>query len=184
MNSYATLDDLAARVPWQDLAEAGAPDTAALDGTLLRQYWESGDGTDDNPRAVPDDAEGVMRADFERALQRLTRVLDDAGATVDGYLLGRYRIPEDASDPIARIARARTLDVAVYRLLGGATDKAAGGAAENPHHRVYREALAWLGAVAGGTIELVPPPPDTAAAGDVRFDSGTTFFGDIQELGL
>ena len=149
--AHATITDLAARLPWSDLAEAAAPDVSAIDGEALRAY--QADGT------VPD---GVAGADLVRAVGRVQRALEDASSEIDGYLVGRYGT---LATPVPDVVVTRTLDVAAFRLLGG--DR------ETDRYQVWRAAMGWLEAVAAGRIDLYPP---AGVEGDVRYTSRASAF--------
>lgn len=145
MTAHATLEDLALRAPWSELAEAAAPDAAAVDGAALAAY-------------VADEAavgEGVEAADLAAAKARLERELADASAEVDSYLGALARDPDHAA-----IVRTRTLDIALFKLFGGES-----GA---PRYVVYMQTMKWLADVAHGRADLSPPAAESSA----RYEAG------------
>ena len=154
MTAHATIAELAERAAWSDLAEAAAPDAPAVVGDVLRGFVA--DGT------VPDDVDALS---LDAARTRLERVLADASAEVDGYLAGRYGTLDATTVPVLG---TRTLDIAVYRLLG---DNARSADERGDRYEVWRGAIAWLEAVAAGTIDVLPPSEPAAGAGDVRYAS-------------
>lgn len=96
------------------------------------------------------------------------RALDDAGAEIDGYLAGRYRLPL-ADAPAA--LRVHCLTIAHYRLLGSAVDDAT--------RDDYKAARTFLERVADGRVALLPPdaPNPQAGAGAVLFVAGSKVMG-------
>lgn len=148
MTAHATITQLAEREAWSDLAEAAAPDAPTVTGDALRR------------RVAPPVGEVVLESPgtvllLDRAVGRLTAVLADASAEVDGYLAGRTAG--------AAVLRTRTLDIAAYRLLGGET--------ESERYQIWRRAVEWLSAVASGRIAL-PSADAGATGGGARIDEG------------
>ena len=100
--------------------------------------------------------------DLERAVGRIQRALEDASSEVDGYLVGRYGT---LATPVPDVVVTRVLDVATFRLLGGAR--------ETDRYQVWRAAMGWLEGVAAGKIDLYPP---AEVEGDVRYTSRPSAF--------
>jgi phage gp36-like protein len=94
--------------------------------------------------------------------------LADAGAVIDGHLVGRYTLP---LEPVPGILRFHACSIALALLLGSQVTEAA--AAD------YKIALEYLKGVARGDIALLPPqaavPP--AGAGPVLFSPGSKVMG-------
>lgn len=130
--SYATLEDVIARVGYNDLAEAAAPDNSVVDGAVLKQA------------VAGDDLSAYSRVDQTAttdAVARIERVLEEASAEVDGYLSAQLPFSE-----VPAIIKVKTLDIAVWRLFGGDSD--------SENSRNYQEALRYLRGVSEGRIAL------------------------------
>lgn len=99
---------------------------------------------------------------------RLDRVLLDAAAEIDAYLVGRVALPLQAPPPVLKV---HACTIALYRLRGSSASEA--------EQKDYDRALAWLSKVATGAIALTPPAdaPALAGLGGVLFDHGTKAFG-------
>ena len=154
-----TLADLSRRASLNELAEAAAPETAAVDGELLALALA---GSDESAY----DAEA--QAAVIDAMVRLHQVLADAVAEVRGYLAGRY--PRLTGQSHLLIVHA--VDIALYRLFGSEKD--------SPYERRYRQALLYLREVAAGKIDLEPATATAPGHSDIRvstaprvFDKGT-----------
>lgn len=96
------------------------------------------------------------------------RALDDAAATVDGYLRGRYALPLAATPPaLTRVA----CDLARFFLWGDRADPTGAIAA------AAAEARRWLQQVAAGLVTLDAAAPAAAAAsGGARVSVGAAPF--------
>lgn len=159
MTRYATVTDLARRVPWSELAQAAAQDDHAVDGAALEIAAAGGD--------LSGYPEQVSNAILD-AKSNLEKALADASVDIDSNLGGRYGadILAGASD----VLNTKCLDIAVYRLLGGDM--------ESRRYRLYKAANDWLKAVSDGSIELTPADAAGDAAGDIRVDAPERIFTD------
>lgn len=162
---YATIEDLAGRIAWNDLAERSAPDDPEVRGEALRSYV----------LATPTPAATEENAPVRRAVAVIDARLADAAAEIRGYLTGRYGLPEQSplyTDDVAATLRTRTVDIAAYRLFGGETD--------TERYQVWRRAIEWLESIAAGRVDLFAPQPDV----DARFVSRASQFGRDAIAGL
>lgn len=98
----------------------------------------------------------------------VTRAIDDAGAEIDGYLAGRYRLPLAT---VPRLITSVACDLARYHLY-------ADGAPEAVAKR-HDDAIKLLGAVSRGAINLgLSTTGDAAATSDgAQMESGGRIFG-------
>lgn len=96
------------------------------------------------------------------------RALDDASAEIDGYLVGRYRLPLLPEPPVLKV---HCITLAHYRLLGSAADE---GMRED-----YKAVRLFLERVADGRVPLMPPneAPAVAGLGAVLFNAGGKVMG-------
>lgn len=135
--NYATVRDLQERARLDELAEAASSDPD-VDGDLLGlALKDKGDLSVYTP---------AQREAVNAAIARLEAAVADAGATVRSHLAARYGDDALAGDEVARVLRARTLDLAEYALLGGASD--------SDRHARYSAAGRWLRGVAEGRLAL------------------------------
>ena len=75
----------------------------------------------------------------------LNQVIDDAGATIDGYLGGRYSLPLAA---VPRVLTRTACDLARYYLFDNQLDE------EHQAAKRHDEALKYLEKVGRGTLQL------------------------------
>jgi phage gp36-like protein len=99
----------------------------------------------------------------------LNKAIADAGAMIDGYLLGRYQLP---LDPAPGALSVHCRGMARYFLMTNSPDDRA--------KADFAGALKYLQAVASGSISLLPPSSAgqvAAGMGPVVFDTGSKVFG-------
>ena len=98
----------------------------------------------------------------------LDKAIADAGAMIDGYLMGRYQLPLNPQ-PAALSVHCRGM--ARYLLMTTAPDERA--------KADFAGALKYLQLVASGSISLLPPASAgqvPAGLGPVVFDTGSKVF--------
>ena len=156
MSTYASLEDLLARASVDALAEAAAPDKAHVDGGLLAAVLAESLG----------EYSSEIIADGRQALARLRQVLSDVSAEVDGYVAQRY----SGLDIHSRVLMVHTIDIALYRLLGGDKDS------ERYGH--YQAAIQYLRDVATGKIDLIPSAGETGGEHSVQISAGARQFSE------
>lgn len=96
------------------------------------------------------------------------KALDDAGAEIDGYLVGRYALP---LAPAPAVLTVHCVTIAHYRLLGSAADEVT--------REAYRAVIRMLEMIARGDVQILAPgaPQPASAGGSVQFDSGAKDWG-------
>lgn len=114
------------------------------------------------------------RAAALEALAVIARALDDAAATIDGYLAARYPVPFAAAPAIVgRLA----CDMARYYLYDDQATEAV--------QKRYDAALAYFRDVAAGKVSLGPQSEAPAAsAGSVEMESAATVWGRAASQGF
>lgn len=104
----------------------------------------------------------------------LTRALDRASGTIDGYLVGRYAMP---LNPAPDIIRTHCESLARYYLSTASVSDVTKADCD--------AAIRYLEKVASGAIPLLPPEqaPAPAGAGPVLFNPGSKVFGRDADTG-
>ena len=116
------------------------------------------------------DASAIAAADAAAA--RISNLIDEATALIDGYLARRYALPlANAPRLLTTWARA----IVRYKL----HPDRAGDERSDPVVRDYRDALKFLALVADGKFSLGIDDPETSpsAEADIRIDTGSKVFG-------
>lgn len=152
---YASIMDLVERVSIDDLAERVSTEEHGVTGDLLGKKIEGGSLSGES---------ATIRGAVELAVERLNQVLDDASADIDGYLGAQLPLP----DPLPRTIKVRCVDIAIYRLFGGAGD--------GEREKIYDGAMAWLRKVGNGDIALTGDDGADADGNDVLVDAGERVF--------
>ena len=146
MSPYATAAALAARENARTVAEAAAPNDAAVDRELLLAVINDED-VKDRP------AQDVAAA--RAAVRKITDILARASATMDGYLRGRYPELVARSHPDnAQLLERLCLDLAAFDLVADED-------AESPRRKRHADAMRTLERIARGEVALA-----THASGD------------------
>lgn len=101
---------------------------------------------------------------------KLSRALADASDEIDGYLQGRYTLP---LSQVPKVLKVLACDIAMYRLqvLRPADD------IEDARNR-YKDAIAYLGKVAKGDVQLglsAEDAPAPQSSGPEMITSARTF---------
>ncbi|WP_087022413.1 gp436 family protein [Thaumasiovibrio subtropicus] len=89
--------------------------------------------------------QGVNHDDTAIDTQTLDRAIDDACATIDGYIGGRYRLPLPT---LPRILTRFACDLARYYLYDDVLDEA------HQAHKRHQEAISYLKSVSKGLVQL------------------------------
>ncbi len=153
---YAQVADLLQRESAQNVAEAAAPDNAAVGGDLLTAMVAGG-ATGRWDEATIEDGKA--------AIERVQQHLDDATAGINGYIQARY--PQLVQQPEPRNAdllKRLCLDIAGWDLLGGDADS-------DRRHK-HKSAMTTLRDIASGVVALL-----TSAASDNDVAAGARFSG-------
>ena len=111
---------------------------------------------DDLKEQIPEDELRQLTDDEDIGVidtARTDRAISDAGAEIDGYCGGRYKVP---LSPVPGIIRKFCVDIAIYNLF-----QRRQGAPEY-REKSYENAIKFLQNVAKGVVSLgVQPPPDS-----------------------
>lgn len=163
---YVTLLQLAEAPGALELAQvASTSHEAVVDAELMDLTLRNGDRS-------AYDAPSIAAAD--EALERITSLIDEAGALIDGYLGKRYTLPLNlVTVPSILTSWARA--IVRYKLHSNRD----GDERTDPVVRDYRDALRFLQQVASGQFSLGIDDPEASPSspGEVQFDGGSKVFG-------
>jgi phage gp36-like protein len=162
---YLTLAQLADAPGALELSQTASEshDAALVDPELFERTLRGQDRTGFDPDAI-------VAADA--AAGRVTNLIAEATALIDGYLARRYTLPlATAPNLLTTWARA----IVRYKL----HPDRVGDERSDPVVRDYRDALKFLALIADGKFSLGIEDPETSPAsdGDIRIDVGRKVFG-------
>ena len=157
MPPYATVADLLKRQSAQNLAEAASRDNILVDGDLLTRAVAA----DNIDTALADESDEARTA-VKAAIAAIEADIQDAGDLIDGYIGASAGIEADTK-------RAYTIDIALWRILGGTEESA--------RYLAYKQVVDWLIRIAKGET-AAPAGPDNpaAAAAGARFQGDAPLF--------
>lgn len=162
---YLTLAQLADAPGALELSQTASEshDAVLVDAELFERTLRAQDRSEFDPDAI---------AAADAAAERVTNLITEATALIDGYLARRYTLPL-ATAPKLLTTWARA--IVRYKL----HPDRVGDDRTDPVVRDYRDALKFLSLVAEGKFSLGIEDPEASAAseGDIRIDVGHKVFG-------